>query len=144
MTTRTSPRPPRRAVEDEDDATTTSGARDDVSDVSVGSLDDDAREVSPSARDDDDDDDDDDDEDDADATARDARSRMNGRASSSSFSATTKTIRGAATKTMETIGRVAVEAHGLGQSLVGETVAMLERATVRGTPSTTPADAERD
>ena len=69
---------------------------------------------------------------------------MNGRASSSSFSATTKTIRGAATKTMETIGRVAVEAHGLGQSLVGETVAMLERATVRGTPVTTPADAERD
>ena len=43
---------------------------------------------------------DDDDENDA-ATASDARSRMNGR--SSSFSATTKTIRGAATKTMETI-----------------------------------------
>ena len=147
MTTRTSPRPPRRAVEDSDDARTTSGARDDVLDVSVGSLDDDAREVSPSARDDEDDGDDDDDAresvDDA-ATARDARSRMNGRASSSSFSATTKTIRGAATKTMETIGRVAVEAHGLGQSFVGETVAMLERATVRGKPAMTPVDAERD
>ncbi len=148
MTTRTSPRPPRRAVEDADDARTTSGARDDVSDVSVGSLDDDAREVSPSARDDDEEeeeeeDENDDDENDA-ATARDARSRMKTRMNSSSFSATTKTIRGAATKTMETIGRVAVEAHGLGQSFVGETVAMLERATVRGTPATTPADAERD
>mgnify|MGYP002022055406 CR=1 FL=1 len=120
---------------------TTSGARDDVLDLSVGSLDDDAREVSPSARDDDDDARES--VDDA-ATARDARSRMNGRASSSSFSATTKTIRGAATKTMETIGRVAVEAHGLGQSFVGETVAMLERATVRGTPAMTPVDAERD
>jgi len=139
------------AREDSNDAVTTPNARDDddVLDLSVGSLDDDAAEVSP--RDERarvDGENDDDGMNVATAPRRDARSRMDGRASSSSSAAAfsaAATIRGAATKTMDMFGRVAVEAHGLGQSVVGGTVTMLNmRVNVRAVPLRTPADAERD
>jgi len=138
---------PLPAREDSNDAATT--PNDDVLDLdlSIGSLDDDAAEASPR-----DEKNDEKNENDAmnvaTAPQRDARSRMHGRASSSSSAAAlsaASTIRGAATKTMDMFGRVAVEAQGLGQSVVSGTVAMLNmRANVRAVPPRTTADAERD
>ena len=143
---------PLPAREDSNDAVTTPNARDDdddVLDLSVGSLDGDASLISPRDERGERGEDDDDAMNVAIATQRDARSRMNGRASSSSSSSAaafsaTATLRGAATKTMDMFGRVAVEAHGFGQSVVGGTVAMLERASIRTVPPRTPLDAERD